>query len=180
VGIETPNIIMPHIVYEISGPNSTSVYIGYCPQDAVEPIAHFLVGATRKEDRGDVRFLADHGNDATALRHTVIDKVDSEVEAFDLRNTARATNPFSFTGPSRWPEGAYERSRKDNPSKYEASEKLWKARQMKTARDAYAAGLWTAAQIKGLTAHHDRADVVADLDLLTPNDFGVKYANHLK
>lgn len=173
-------IIMTYVVYRVSSSRDSRVYIGYCPTDETEPLGHFLKGALRKDDRCDVRFFECHGGDSALLQCSVVAAVDSEVEAFDARNSLRSTDPCSFSGPTNWPSGVYDRSCREHPGRFERSKTMWNARRLNTARDAYAAGLWSSTQVRGLLVGHEKAEVVADLDNLTPDQFSLKYASSLE
>lgn len=169
-----------HHVYLISGTTDDFVYIGYCPADATSPLDHFLVGTRRSDDRADIRFMQEHGNDANTLTATILETVDNEWEAHTLRNEHRANHIYSFTGPTHWPSGSYDRAMKENPERVEAANDRWTARSKKTARDAYAAGLWTKDQVKEFATKHGRDQIIADLDALTPNEFLIKYEGCLR
>lgn len=164
-----------HHVYQISGSNNNEVYIGYCPEDEMSVLDHFLKRIDGSDDRGDSRFVNEQGGDTAALTATILETVDNEWEAHTLRNEYRAQNPYSYTGPTHWPMGAYERAMQEAPDRVQAANDRWKARSCKTARDAWAAGLWTKEQVKTFADKHGRSQVVADLDSLTPNEFLIKY-----
>lgn len=112
---------MTIIAYKVSGPNSNLTYYGYATVETADLVpTSFLIGAKRADsnsaDRGDVRFLAEHDNDATSLQCTTLDVVEDEYEALLIRNQHRADDRCSITGPTMWPYGT-ERLAKDNPEK---------------------------------------------------------------
>jgi hypothetical protein len=163
-------------VYRISGPESKATYIGYVAGDGNNALEAFLVGAQRPDnDRGDVKFLAEHNDDVPSLYALAVATEENEWEALLKRNELRAADPHAFTGPTMWPLGAYERAMKEDPQRAALASSVWKLRQLPTARAAYAEGLWTYQQIAGVCKVCGRASVLEDLDNLTPSAFMVKY-----
>jgi hypothetical protein len=163
-------------IYRISGPESKATYIGYVTGDGTNALKAFLTGATRPDnDRNDVLFLAEHDNDKASLYALVIATEENEWEALLKRNEERAADPHSFSGPTMWPAGAYERAMNEDPTRMDGAKSLWNMRQLPTARDAYNAGMWSYAQIVGITTLCGRKPVLDDLEALTPTAFMVKY-----
>lgn len=162
-------------VYIVSGPNSKFVYVGYCVDDDQSALDHFLVGTRRSEDRGDIRFVEEHGGAATALTATVVSVHDTELEAHFERNRLRGITPFAFTGPTPLPTAVHERAKAENPTRVAQAYAAWAARQQQTARKAYEMGLWTFQQIAAVAKVCGRDQVGYDLDRLSPDEFHVKY-----
>lgn len=129
-----------YTVFSIEHPSTSSVYIGYCRCDGATPVEHFLRGAQRPEtDRKDVEFLS-QCDDSSQLSWRSISEAENEWEALVARNIARVSNPRSFTGPSMWPLGAYERAQKELGEDVQRPFSAWKALEQRTARAAYEMG----------------------------------------
>lgn len=166
---------MSHHVYMVSGPAADAIYIGYCKNDGSDALTNFLIGANRsEEDRRDVQFIHYHG-DARQLTAKVVAAVEDEWEAFVLRNELRARYVTSFSGPSQWPTGAYKRAQELKPERVKEAMDVWKMRQLKTAREAYSAGLWTFVTIKNLCGEYGKVRVMDDLKVLSPDTFAKEY-----
>lgn len=164
-----------YIVFSIEHPSTTSVYIGYCQRDDATPVEHFLRGAQRPEmDRKDVEFLS-QCDDSSQLSWRSISEAENEWEALVARNIARVSNPRSFTGPSMWPLGAYERAQKELGEDVQRPFSAWKALEQRTARAAYEMGLWSFEEIKKCVAQSTRSAVNDDLAQLSPREFAAKY-----
>lgn len=164
-----------YTVYLIRGPRSPFVYIGYCPGN--NPLEYFLTvckNQRRDAERFDRRFLQEHGT-SFELVADVLMECDTEREAFIIRNERRANNIYTFSGPTNWPPSAHASAMADNSERVKAAASKWAIRTMPTAREAYAAGMWTQNDIRYLSLQHGRDAVVADLDALTPNEFNIKY-----
>lgn len=161
-------------VFQIEHPSTPSVYIGYCRQDDSTPLEHFLRGAQRPDDRKDVEFLTLCGDSAQMTWRSLSEK-ENEWEAFIARNQARATTSTSFTGPSVWPAGAYERAQKEIGDDVQVPLTMWKALEQSTARKAYEMGLWSFDEIKRCVASSNRTAVNDDLNKLAPREFATKY-----
>lgn len=162
---------MSIVLYKVTGPASNQCYIGYAVGDEAAARVSFMVGASRKSggDRGARDLLVENDNDANALTLAVVEQFDNEFDAFMQRNDLRATDPNSITGPSHFPAAMYQRAGADFPEKQTAWSLAKKMRDAKTARDAYALGAWTFAQIKLANT------VKGDLDVMTPVAFAAKY-----
>lgn len=169
-----------YTVYELASPAAMSTHIDYIKGDAVDAqdsIDQFLA-STRKSTatRGDISFATDHlVNGEHQILAKLLARAETEEEALILRNTYRAVSKTVTTGPTPWPMEVYANALLTNEKEARSALDLWRQRNMPTARDAYAAGMMTMAEVKELAAVHVRAVVIADLDKLTPDQFNDKY-----
>jgi hypothetical protein len=176
---------MEYLVYRVSGAVNNHNYYGYCTHDGSNELSccqqSFVTHATRKEeDRADVRFIEENttGDEPAKLTYAVISRHTDEVDAFCTRNLYRAKDVMSFTGPTSWPLAISTRansSRKELVSRVSAT---LKAKNSKTAREAWSKGLWNNDDVRQLTSTHDKQQVIVDLDHLTPEQFHIKYFQH--
>lgn len=167
-------------VYRATGSVSNLSYYGYATvteENAAEQArASFLGGAQRSEmERADVRLFQANGADADNIRVTIIDVAEDEAEAWMLRNEQRATSVDTISGPTMFPGHIAERVAKEQPQKIANWKLAIKMRTQKTARDAYALGMWTIDQIKNLAANAPLSQIRKDLDTMTPDQFQVAY-----
>lgn len=167
------------IVFKVYGKTTPYNYYGYSRLHDVKEA--FTLGAERTEaERGDVRFLAANGGDVNKLMFEELDSFDNELEAWASRNDYRAKDPFAFTGPSVFPTNIARRVAKQFPEKMADWQQAMVMRssreKAKTARQAWAAGRWTADAVKGLIGPFKKEDVARDLDKCTPDAFAAKYA----
>lgn len=169
-----------YTVYLIRGPRSPFVYIGYCPGN--NPLEYFLTvckNQRRDAERFDRRFLQEHGT-SFELVADVLMECDTEWEAFVIRNEQRAKHTRTISGPTNWPPSAHSGAMAEIGDRVKAAAEAWEIRTKNTAREAYAAGLWTQNDIRFLSLQHGRDVIVADLDTLTPDQFTIKYVEPLQ
>jgi hypothetical protein len=170
-----------HIVYSIEGCHSAHAYYGYCAgtdettQQNIKDA--FLIGATRPDpERGDVRLFAENHQDETSLEVTIIDVFEEEMDAWLCRNEQRSLNHNAITGPTMFPGNIAARAAKEHPETLAQWAARLKQRGAKTARQAWALGLWTSEVIKELPLRFPKSQVMTDLDKLSPIEFSVKYS----
>lgn len=162
-------------VYRAFGDKTGDAYYGYCQGE--DPKAAFMVGARRSElERADVRLFVANDENEEAIKVEVLDACNDEVEAWMSRNDFRASNIDSMTGPTYWPGNIAERASKEWPERVAEWKVKMQQREAKTAREAWALGMWTQEAVKALTKTHPRQQVVNDLDQLKPADFARKYS----
>lgn len=167
---------MSYVIYKISGTITDRVYIGYCDKQ-YNILDHFMVGATRKDERCDVAFVQSQSGGGLTVE--VLAERDDESDALFERNRLRSTTPASFSGPTNWPSHVHKML---SASAAQANDKtfvVWRARQQPTARGAYESGLWSYIQIKQLSHAHGSKQIIDDMATLTPFQFEVKYADQL-
>jgi hypothetical protein len=162
-------------LYKISCTYTASVYYGYCKAE-LNPIETFVRHANLRTEgqSGDSRLIQENNNDVESLQAEILDEIDHEIDAFIARNDQRALDPLSITGPTYWPTQVHQRAQKEQPTKYIQWKALGKAKNAKTARDAYSLGAFKFAQIKQL-GYLFEEQVGADLDSLSPVEFSKKY-----
>lgn len=164
-----------YTVYQIRGPLTPTVYIGYCPGNT--PLDYFInvaIRQSKEENRFDVRFVKEHGG-VLMLNAVTLHEVETEWEAFVLRNEERAKTNHSISGPTNWPPSAHTCAVDKANDRIVAAFEMWTARTTGTARDAWAAGKWTQNDIRYLCIVHTKEAVMKDLDTLTPTQFVIKY-----
>lgn len=157
-----------YAVYRISSLKSPSVYYGFCTVDK-DPLDQFLHQAEGPPERGDAQYVANCGG-RHALSAESLEQFDHQIEALFARNAYRSKDKKSYTRPSNWP-GPNFTDLKDRRA-YALHRELLRAR---TARDAYAAGMWVAASINLIGMVCGRNTVLHDLDHLNPVEFDEKY-----
>jgi hypothetical protein len=164
-----------YAVYRASGRKSNLAYYGYA-SDVQSARESFLGGAKRPElSRADVRLLAANDGDPDNIVVDIVDVAPDEITAWTLRNDLRASSVDSISGPTMFPGNIAERAAKDHPEKFADWKAKIKMRQCPTARDAYALGMWTPAQISDLAKKHSRTLVIESLDKMTPDQFAVEF-----
>lgn len=162
-------------VYRASGTKTDDAYYGYCTGE--DPKSIFLKGARRGElDRGDIRLFMMNGEDEDNIKIEVLDGCTDEIEAWMIRNDYRATCIDSITGPTHWPGNLAKRATDEYPERFDMWKTKIKQREAKTAREAWALGMWTQQSVKDLTTIYPRTQVVKDLDTLKPIEFSRKYS----
>lgn len=162
-------------VYRAYGPKHNESYYGYCTGD--KPKEAFMVGARRSElERADVRLFMANGESEEDISIEVLDACTDEVEAWMVRNDYRASQCDSITGPTYWPGHIAERASKEFPERVADWKLKVTQRDAKNAREAWALGMWSQEQVKGLLTVHEKKQVVNDLDKMKPVDFARKYS----
>lgn len=165
-------------VYRAFGPHSTLSYYGYSQGENV--LEAFIAGGTRTEtERADVRLINANNGDSTCIQIEVIDVFEDEMDAFIVRNEQRALHSDSISGPTYFPGGIAERAAKEKPESVEGWKRRMEMKGAKTARQAYALGMWTKDQIISLGKIFKREVIVKDLDKLTPVEFDQKYKEYI-
>lgn len=164
--------------YKVTG-SSDVTYYGYTNASSGDILPAFLVGATRGDDnsqeRGDVRFLSENGNDITTLFVTELGVFNDELDALICRNDHRARDVSSITGPTLWPY--QQRLEEKCPEVVELWKKQLNYRASKNALEAYQAGAWEYPQIKTLADQFTKDVVMEDLRSLSYQSFALKYFN---
>lgn len=165
-------------VYRAFGPHSTLSYYGYSQGENV--LEAFIAGGTRTEtERADVRLINANNGDSTCIQIEVIDVFEDEMDAFIVRNEQRALHSDSISGPTYFPGGIAERAAREKPESIEGWKKRMEMKGAKTARQAYALGMWTKEQIITLGKVFSRSEIVNALDKLTPVEFDLKYKEYI-
>jgi hypothetical protein len=166
-------------VIKVTNSCTNQTYYGYSAGDDIEVIKkQFLHNATGANAlRGDVKVL--NGCNHDDLVFTVHDVCDTEEEAHLIRNEARVEDIDSVTGPSVLPIAINTAATKMFLERAEALNTRIDMLNSKTARQAFANGLWSGNQIQSLLKKFSRADVVRDLDKLTPVVFSSRYNSHM-
>ena len=166
-------------VYKVFGPHSPLAYYGYSQSE--DPLQSFIGSAnSRKEpDRGDVRLLDINNGDVDSLQVEIIDVYDDEMDAFIIRNETRARETDSITGPTQFPGNIARRVEKERPEQLTECQRLMKMKNARSARRAYALGMWTIEQIKRVVYNVGRDEIRIALDVLSPVDFDLKYKQHM-
>lgn len=162
---------MSHTVFRVSGGNTNLTYYGYATSGKVRET--FLAGCNRSDSakRGDSRLLVANGDDVESLVFTLLDTFDEEYDAWVLRNTCRADDNYSITGPTVLPLDCNRRALNELPAKVA----MWKIRAQQkdapTAMAAYQLGAYTFDQIKQLSATWGKDAIKSQLFALTPAEF---------
>ena len=163
------------IVYRANETKTRTSYYGYCTGDS--PKESFLIGAMRHnpERAAARRLFAIVDKDESRVQVEILEEHDNELDAWIGRNNYRATCSDAITGPSNWPSYMFERAQKEVPKTDEMWNERIKQRGAKTAREAWATGMWSNESIKDLSKTHPRQQVISDLDKLSPTEFDRKY-----
>ena len=170
-----------YILYKAYGKFSPVVYYGYKKdgEDIKSSIEHSLntnhnTAAIKLQDRADYKLVELNGG----INNIIIEEIDifdTEDEAWYARNSIRADDVYSITGPTPFPINLANRIEKTNPGTTKEWSKRWKITKAKTAREAYRMGKWTKEEIFSLKGKHKRDIVMRDLETISPNDFAEKY-----
>lgn len=165
-------------VFKATGPFTTLAYYGYSQNENVRE--GFLAGGTRSEnERADVRLVQANNGDVDSITIEVIDVFEDEMDAFIVRNEQRALHSDSISGPTYFPGGIAERAAKEKPDSVEGWKRRMEMKGAKTARQAYALGMWTKEQIILLGNVFSRDEIVKALDKLSPVEFDLKYKEYI-
>lgn len=165
-------------VFKAFGPYSNLSYYGYTQNENV--LEGFLAGGTRSEvERADVRLIEANLGHSNLIEVEVIDVFEDEMDAWIVRNEQRALHSDSISGPTYFPGGIAERAAKEKPESVEGWKKRMEMKGAKTARQAYALGMWTKEQITTLGKVFSRSEIVNALDKLTPVEFDQKYKEYI-
>lgn len=167
---------MSYIIYKISGTVTDRVYIGYCDKQ-YDILDHFMVGASRNDDRCDVAFV--QSQSGGPLMAEVLAEREDEGDALIERNRARSATSTSFSGPTTWPSHVHKSLSTTAARANDKTFADWRARRLPTAREAYEDKLWSYVQIKQLSQAFGTQQILVDLATLTPFQFEVKYADQL-
>lgn len=166
------------IVYRAFGTHSTQSYYAYAKgEEKEDALKTFLVGAHRTEERGDSLLFMLNNQDELSMDIEILDVFEDELDAYMLRNELRVIHSDSITGPTPWPGNMARRAENERPEELEAYRKRLKIRGAKSARQAYALGLWTKAVIDNLASWStNKPQLKKDFDKLSPSEFSIKYS----
>ena len=166
-----------YIVYSIVGMKSSYVYYGYKQADTIEEcLEGFIKQSDRDDDnRGDRRLINENNGDLNVLTANIEEVYDDELDAWIKRNDLRVSDSHSITGPTQFPGHIAERAKKERPGTIEEWKQKLKIVGCKTARQAYALGMWSKENIKQLGQVCGRDMIIKDLDSLSPTNFKLKY-----
>ncbi len=161
-------------VFKAYGRLSGDVYYGYTQlQDLREG---FLHGAKRSlENRKDNMLVQLNGNNPDNIMVEELYQFEDELQAWECRNNLRANSSDSISGPTFFPCSLFNRIKQTQPEKVVKWKIATDCKNTKTARDAWALGLWSKKAVTDLVEKHNKKDVVRDLDTLTPFKFAEKY-----
>lgn len=169
-------------VYRVTGSHTNLAYYGYVHHEDPTTIKNaFLDQAKMRQDndRGDIKLVNANNGDTESLTVTIIDQFDNELDAWTCRNEQRVFECDSITAPTPFPTGMADRCKQDKPETVARWRERMMMRTAKTARQAYAMGMWTKQHIHDLAKVFKRDDVIKDLDRLSPDDFDLKYKAYM-
>lgn len=107
-----------------------------------------------------------NNGDSDSLVFVIVESFEDEADAHNARNEARERDANSIVGPSVFPTDVHARA---------IGKRSYKMTKIKTAREAWAAGLFTNDQIKGAANKLGRQVVLEALDLMSPMNFENMY-----
>lgn len=169
-------------VYKATGLHTNLAYYGYVHLEDPTEIKHaFCSQASNRQEihRGDIRLLTANKGDINSIEITIVEQFDNELDAWTKRNDLRVDHCDSITAPTPFPTGMAERCNQEKPETVNRWRERMAMRLAKTARQAYAMGMWSKDHIQGLAKIFKRDDVIKDLDKLTPDAFDQKYSGYM-
>lgn len=166
---------MSHTVFRVTGKHTKLAYYGYATTGKVQET--FLAGCNRNDNakRGDARLLESNGDDVDSLVFTELDTFDEEYDAWVLRNTHRADDPMSITGPSILPIECLRKATIEQPKTVADWKLRLKQKEAATAVEAYQLGAYTFDQIRAVANKFGTQAVKDQMKALTPIEFANLY-----
>lgn len=159
---------MNHNLYIVTGSHTTMVHYAYA-REGMEK-STFFAGCDRTDVdyRGDARMLAENNGDRDGLSFIVMQSFEDEADAHNARNEWRARDVDAIVGPSVFPADVHARA---------IGKRSYKLSRSKTAREAWAVGLFTGEQIAAAAAKHGRDTILKALDQMAPSNFEQLYVD---